>query len=180
MPLSVSSAQSVDTLRFSTATAADAAAIAALRAAAAEKLTADFGHGHWSFITNEAAVLRDLKASTVLVARDRGKIVATLTLQTKKPWAIDVAYFTPCKKALYLVNMAVDPRRQRRGIGRALLTEALREAQQLPAGAIRLDAYDADAGAGEFYRRCGYRQAGKKTYRGVALVYFECMTGVES
>ena len=76
--------------------------------------------------------------------------------------------------------MAVHPRRQRRGIGRALMTEALRVARALPAGAIRLDAYDADAGAGEFYLRCGYRQAGKKTYRGVPLVYFECMTGVES
>lgn len=167
-------------MRFSRATAAGAPAIADLRAAAAEKLTADFGHGHWSSITNEAAVKRDLKALTVLVARDRNKIVATLTLTTKKPWAIDPAYFTPCKKALYLINMAVHPRRQRRGIGRALMAEALRVARELPADAIRLDAYDTDAGAGEFYRRCGYRPAGKKTYRGVPLVYFECMTGVES
>jgi ribosomal protein S18 acetylase RimI-like enzyme len=167
-------------LRFSTATRADAAAIADVRVAAAEQLTRDFGHGHWSSITNEAAVLRDLKVSTVLVARDRGKIVATLTLQTKKPWAIDAGYFTACTKPLYLINMAVHPRRQRRGIGRALMTEALRVARERAAGAIRLDAYDADAGAGEFYRRCGYRQAGKKTYRGQPLVYFECMTGVES
>ena len=167
-------------MRFSTATAADAAAIAALRAAAAVKLTDEFGHGHWSSLTNEAAVRRDLKSATVLVARDRGKIVATLTLQTKKPWAIDLAYFTPCKKALYLINMAVHPRRQRRGIGRALLTEAMRVARALPANVIRLDAYDADAGAGEFYRRCGYRPAGGTIYRGVPLVYFECMTGVES
>jgi GNAT superfamily N-acetyltransferase len=167
-------------LRFSRATAADAPAIADLRVAAADRLTEDFGHGHWSSHTYDAAVLRDLKASTVLVARDRGKIIATLTLQTKKPWAIDPAYFTPCKKALYLINMAVHPRRQRRGIGRALMAEALRVARELNAHAIRLDAYDADAGAGEFYRRCGYRQAGTKIYRGVPLVYFECMIGVES
>jgi GNAT superfamily N-acetyltransferase len=167
-------------LRFERATAADAAAIADVRAAAAEQLTRDFGRGHWSSITNEPAVRRDLKAATVLVARDRHKVVATLTLATKKPWAIDLAYFTPCKKALYLINMAVHPRRQRRGIGRALMAEALRVARELNAHVIRLDAYDADAGAGEFYRRCGYRQAGKKTYRGVPLVYFECMTGVES
>ena len=167
-------------MRFSRATAADAPAIADLRVAAADKLTADFGHGHWSSHTYAAAVLGDLKASTVLVARDRGKIIATLTLQTKKPWAIDPAYFTPCKKALYLINMAVHPRRQRRGIGRALMAEALRVAREQQANAIRLDAYDADAGAGGFYRRCGYRQAGTKTYRGVPLVYFECMTGVES
>jgi GNAT superfamily N-acetyltransferase len=151
-----------------------------LRVAVADRLTKDFGHGHWSSQTNDAAVLRDLKAATVLVARDRGKIIATLTLQTKKPWSIDVTYFTPCKKVLYLINMAVHPRRQRRGIGSALMAEALRMARDLPAGAIRLDAYDADAGAGEFYRRCGYRQRGKKAYRGVPLVYFECMTGAES
>ena len=167
-------------MQVSRATPSDAAAIVALRIAVADRLTKDFGHGHWSSHTNDAAVLRDLKASTVLVARDRGRIVATLTLQTKKPWAIDPAYFTPCRKALYLINMAVHPRRQRRGIGRALLTEALRVAREFPANVIRLDAYDADAGAGEFYRRCGYRPAGKKTYRGVPLVYFECMTGVES
>ena len=155
------------------------AAIVELRVAVADKLTRDFGHGHWSSLTNDAAVLRDLKAATVLVARDRGRIIATATLQTKKPWAIDVRYFTPCKKALYLINMAVHPRRQRRGIGRALMQEALRVARELPAGAIRLDAYDAAAGAGEFYRRCGYRQTGNRTYRGVPLVYFECMTGVE-
>lgn len=165
-------------MRFSTATRSDAAAIADLRAAAAARLTSDFGHGHWSSIAYEAAVLRDLKAATVLVARERKMVVGTLTLTAKKPWAIDVASFTPCKKPLYLINMAVDPRRQRRGIGRALLREALRVARALSAEAIRLDAYDADAGAGEFYRRCGYRPAGKKTYRGVPLVYFEYMTGV--
>ena len=151
-----------------------------MRAAAAERLTRDFGHGHWSSITSEAAVARDLKDATVLVARDRGKIIATLTLQTRKPWSIDVAYFTPCKKPLYLINMAVHPRRQRRGVGRALLAEARRVARELDANAIRLDAYDAEAGAGGFYQRCGYRQTGKKIYRGDPLVYFECMTGAES
>ena len=167
-------------MRFSTATPSDAPAIAALRAAAALELTRQFGHGHWSSMTYEAAVRRDLKAATVIVARDRGKIVGTLTLQTKKPWSIDVSYFTACQKPLYLINMAVDPRRQRRGIGRALLHEALRVARALSADALRLDAYDADAGAGGFYRRCGYRRAGRKSYRGVPLVYFECMIGVES
>ena len=87
----------------------DAAAIDAVRVAAADRLTRDFGEGHWSAHTNEAAVLRDIKASRVLAIRDRGEIVGTLTLQTKKPWAIDLAYFTPCPKALYLINMAVTP-----------------------------------------------------------------------
>jgi GNAT superfamily N-acetyltransferase len=156
----------------------DAADIAVIRVAAADRLTRNFGDGHWSAHTNDASVARDIKAATVLVARDRGTIVGTLTLQTKRPWAIDPQFFTPCRKPLYLVNMAVTPERQRSGIGRALLTEALSHARAFPANALRLDAYDGPAGSGEFYRRCGYVPVGGKSYRGVPLLYFELMTGV--
>ena len=165
-------------MEIAAATPADAEAIAALRVAAADRLTRDHGEGHWSSHTNEAAVVRDVKISTVLVARQRGKIAGTLTLQKKKPWAIDAACFTPCARPLYLVNMAVTPERQRQGIGRALLSEALAVARTKRANALRLDAYDGPAGGGEFYRRCGYTAAGGKIYRGVPLLYFELMTGV--
>ena len=158
----------------------DAAAIAAVRVAAADRLTRDFGDGHWSAHTNEASVLRDMKASRVLAMRAHDQIVGTLTLQTKKPWAIDVSYFTPCRKALYLINMAVAPEHQRLGVGRALLEEALRVAQSFPADAIRLDAYQEPAGAGPFYRKCGYTHVGGASYRGVPLLYFELMTGAGS
>jgi len=157
----------------------EAAAIAAMRVAAADRLTKEFGDGHWSAHTNEAAVLRDMKTSRVLVIRDRGSVVGTLTLQTKKPWAIDVSFFTPCEKPLYLINMAVAPDRQRSGIGRALLDEAMIVARSVPADSIRLDAYDLPAGAGDFYRKCGYRNVGGKLFRGVPLLYFELMTGAE-
>lgn len=150
-----------------------------MRVAAADRLTRDFGEGHWSAHTNEASVLRDLKTSRVLVARERDAIIGTLTLQTKKPWAIDAAFFTPCRKPIYLINMAVVPDRQRSGIGRALLDEALAMARGIPADTIRLDAYDGAAGAGPFYRKCGYRLTGGKVYRGVPLVYFERLTGAE-
>jgi GNAT superfamily N-acetyltransferase len=150
-----------------------------VRIAAADGLTRDFGEGHWSAHTNEASVLRDIKTSQVLAARDGNVMVGTLTLQTKKPWAIDATYFTPCQKALYLINMAVAPDRQRSGVGRALLAEALLVARAFPADAIRLDAYEAPAGAGGFYRKCGYAAAGGKVYRGVPLLYFELMTGAE-
>lgn len=39
--------------------------------------------------------------------------------------------------------------------------------------AIRLDAYDATAGAGGFYARCGFAERGWVVHRGVPLVYFE-------
>jgi predicted N-acetyltransferase YhbS len=76
-----------------------------------------------------------------------------------------------------LINMAVTPERQRSGLGRALLVEALSAARSFPADAIRLDAYNSVAGAGDFYRKCGYTNVGGKSYRGVPLLYFELMTG---
>jgi GNAT superfamily N-acetyltransferase len=167
-------------VRITTATPDEAAAVAAVRIAAADRLTVDFGEGHWSSHTNDASVVRDMKVSTVLAARDLEQIVGTLTLQKRRPWAIDAAFFTPCEKALYVINMSVTPERQRSGIGRELLAEAFNIARAFGANALRLDAYDHPAGSGEFYRHCGYAGVGGKSYRGVPLLYFERMTGVSA
>lgn len=163
------------TLSFSPAAPEDAAAIAALRTAAAELLTREHGRGHWSHGATERGVLRGIESSTVLVGRDGGELVATLRLATKKPWAIDPSYFTTVKRPLYLLDMAVSPPRQRLGYGRRLLEHATEVARASPADAIRLDAYDADAGAAPFYAKCGYAQRGRVVYRGTPLVYFELM-----
>lgn len=71
--------------------------------------------------------------------------------------------------------MAVDPARQRRGIGRAYVAQARTLAACWPADAIVLDAYDADAGAGEFYCKCGFREVGRVTYKKTPLIYFEML-----
>jgi GNAT superfamily N-acetyltransferase len=55
------------------------------------------------------------------------------------------------------------------------MEEAKAVARAWPADAIRLDAYDHEAGAGEFYRKCGFKEVGRVTYRGVPLVYFELL-----
>jgi predicted N-acetyltransferase YhbS len=59
---------------------------------------------------------------------------------------------------------------QRQGIGHQLLDKAAKQARLWPADAIRLDAFDADAGAGSFYARCGF---GRVTYGKAPLIYFE-------
>ena len=160
-------------IRLELAAPSDALAISQLRNATADELVRVFGEGHWKGHCSERGVLSDMKRARVFVARRRGKIIATLTLQTRKPWAIDTAYFTPCKRPLYLINMAVAPRQQHTGVGRASLEAARALAENWPADAIRLDAYDAEAGAGEFYARCGYREVGRFVYRSVGLVYYE-------
>jgi GNAT superfamily N-acetyltransferase len=69
--------------------------------------------------------------------------------------------------------MAVKPARQGQGIGRLCLQEALRMGRDWPADAIRLDAYDAKAGAGGFYARCGMTERGRVSYKGTPLIYYE-------
>ena len=162
-------------LRIDVATEADAAELAELRTAVAEDLTEQHGPGHWSSPATEKSALRDITSSHALVARASDGLVGTVRLATKKPWAIDLRYFTPVGRALYLHDMAVMPSYQRRGLGRQLIAKAVDATASWPADAIRLDAYDHAAGAGPFYARCGFRPVGAATYRGVALLYFELM-----
>jgi GNAT superfamily N-acetyltransferase len=98
-----------------------------------------------------------------------------LALSTRKPRAIDKKYFSASRRPLYLTSMAVAPDRQRTGIGKLCIDETRRIAAQWPADAIRLDAFDAEAGAGDFYSKCGFREVGRASYRNVPLVYFEML-----
>lgn len=160
-------------LSVSLADQGDAPVLAALHTAAADDLTRRYGSGFWSSAATERGVLARMRHSRVLVARRGKDIVGTLQLQTKKPWAIDVSYFTLVKKAIYLTGMAVTPRLQRRGIGKLLLGEAAKQVIEWPADAIRLDAFDNVAGAGGFYAKCGFREVAHVVYREDPLIYFE-------
>jgi len=164
-------------VRFSLqpATAADAATLAALHLAVADHLTQIHGPGPWSSKVSEKGVLYAMRTSHVYVARLGTQVVGTLRLASKKPWAIDTRFFSACRKPLYLLGMAITPARQRQGIGRRCLKEAERIAKAWPADALRLDAYDAKAGAGGFYSRCGWKETGRATYRGAALIYYELL-----
>jgi GNAT superfamily N-acetyltransferase len=98
-------------------------------------------------------VLFTMKTATVYTARDRNRLIATVTLSTRKPWAIDKKYFSASTLPLYLTAMAVHPDEQRKGLGKLCIEDARRVARNWPSDAIRLDAYDAAAGAGEFSRK---------------------------
>jgi GNAT superfamily N-acetyltransferase len=160
-------------LTFSIATPAEVPELAALHTAAADELTRRYGQGPWSHQTTERGALNSLRYARVVIARRGKTIVGSLRLANKKPWAIDVSYFTPVKKAIYLTGMAVLPRLQRQGVGRRLMERAVEEARNWPADAIRLDAFNADAGAGGFYAQCGFRETARVVYRKAPLVYFE-------
>jgi GNAT superfamily N-acetyltransferase len=159
-------------VRFRDANDSDVEELAALKAAAAVDLTARFGEGHWSKpgptrIEVPSAHLR------TRVGYERGRIATALRLQTRKPWAVDVAYFTAVPRPLYLTGMVVAAGAQGGGRGRAALADAEAVARAWPANAIRLDAYDAPAGAGGFYAKCGYSECGRVRYKGDPLIYYE-------
>lgn len=164
------------TLSIREAVTADAEEVAALRLAAANDLTTRFGKGLWSSNTTEKGVLFAMKQGRVIIAARAGAIVGTLTLSTRKPWAIDPAYFTKVKTPIYLTSMAIDPKAQGQGVGRAMLVDADTRARNWPktrGDAIRLDAFDADAGAAGFYAKCGYEERGRAVFRTAPLIYFE-------
>ncbi|MDB6065212.1 MAG: GCN5-related N-acetyltransferase [Pedosphaera sp.] len=158
---------------FQSAGTNEAATLAILHNTVAEHLTSLHGHGPWSSKTSEKGLLSAMRTSSVFVALIDDEIVGTLHLTTKKPWAIDTSYFAPARAPLYLIAMAITPASQRQGIGRKCLVEAARTAKNWPADAIRLDAFDAEAGAGPFYERCGCTEVGRATYRGAPLIYYE-------
>lgn len=165
-------------LKLQPATPEDAEAIAALRNAVSDDLTFSHGKGPWTSHCTTAGVLFDLREAMLFVALHRDEVVATLKLATTKPWAIDLKYFPKAKRPLYLTSMAVAPERQRQGLGRACMEQALKIAQRARADAIFLDAYDHPAaGAGPFYAKCGWRETGRAVYREVPLIYYERAVG---
>jgi hypothetical protein len=160
-------------LEFRDATLQDVPLIAALQNAAAGALTARFGEGHWSSHVTERSVALSFRHACVRVGTVKGRIVTVLRLATKKPWAIDVSYFTPVEHPLYLTGMAIAIANQGRGMGRLALEDARATAAAWPGDAIRLDAYDAAAGAGDFYAKSGFQERGRVVYKGNPLVYYE-------
>jgi GNAT superfamily N-acetyltransferase len=160
-------------LKLRMATADDVADLVSLRLAVSQHLISQYGNGYWASGSTEKGVRFAMTRSTIYVARDRQRLIATLSLSTRKPWAIDKKYFSASQRPLYLTAMEVTPDLQRQGIGRQSIEEARRIARKWPADAIRLDAYDAAAGAGDFYSKCGFREVGRATYRNAPLIYFE-------
>jgi len=97
----------------------------------------------------------------------------SLKFRDATPDDVAVPYFTPVRRPLYLTGMAVSVAHQGQGLGSLALEDACAIAHHWPADAIRLDAYDAKAGAGGFYTRCGFTERGRVVYKGDPLVYYE-------
>lgn len=163
----------IPTFSITVAIPSDAAALAALRASVAHDMTQRFGEGDWSAKPSEPEVVKQVRASRVLVARRGAEIIGTVRLARALPWAIDASAFTEVTTALYVLGLSVAPDARGQGVGRNLMDAAKEATRAWPAEAVWLDAYDHVAGAGPFYLRCGFREVGRTKYRQMPLIYFE-------
>jgi GNAT superfamily N-acetyltransferase len=162
-------------LKLLLASADDIPELVAMRARVSQSLAKKFGDGFWAGRPTESSERFLMRIGQVYIARYRGKLIAALALSTRKPWSIDVNKFRASAKPLYLRAMAVEPAKQGNGIGSKCIAEVRRIAEEMGRDAIRLDAFDCPAGAGEFYRKCGFIETARVVYKGVPLIDFELM-----
>jgi ribosomal protein S18 acetylase RimI-like enzyme len=146
---------------ISKASLSDAGAIVALRTAVALGMAQEFGAGPWSACPDLAEVEQQLRVSQVLVARREAGIIGTVRLATM------------AQSAFYVLGLAVAPDCRGMGVGRRLMKAAKDAARSRPEMALWLDAYDHAAGAGPFYIKCGFRERGRTTHDGMALILYE-------
>jgi predicted N-acetyltransferase YhbS len=164
-------------ITISLANAEDVKALAAMRAAIAQDMTERFGDGAWSTVPSKVTVMKQMRASRVLVARREAKVVGTVRLATARPLAFDSSAFTPVNQALYVLGLAVAPQMRNQGLGRSLMDAAKEAASSSGVDALWLDAYDHPAGAGPFYAKCGFRHVGKTLHNNQPLFYYEWLAG---
>jgi GNAT superfamily N-acetyltransferase len=160
-------------LKLVLASASDIPELVAMRTRVSQNLAKKFGEGYWAGRPTEGGERFLMRIGQVYIARYRGRLIATLALSTRKPWSIDVKNFRASAKPLYLRAMAVEPARQGKGLGRQCIADVRRIAAEMGRDVIRLDAFDCAAGAGEFYRECGFTEVARVVYKGVPLIDFE-------
>lgn len=158
---------------ISTATVADVPSLVALRTSVAQRMAERYGEGDWSALPTEAAVIRQVRASRILIERRDSRIVGTVRLAAAIQALFDASAFTPVAHAFYVLGLAVAPDVQGQGIGRALMAAAKDTARESFADALWLDAFEHAAGAGIFYEKCGFRRVGGVQRGAMRLGYYE-------
>lgn len=139
----------------------DAEALAALRDEAAAWL---LEQGYVQWVPGEydgSRFAQSIARDEVLVVRDHGRIVATVTLTTNDElvWA---DRHRP--DASYLHRLIVARSRSGQGLGTTILREVERRAQARGHGVLRLDTVELNADLAAYYERHGFRAVGRREY----------------
>ncbi|HEX7601104.1 MAG TPA: GNAT family N-acetyltransferase [Polyangiaceae bacterium] len=155
-------------LVFTSATPGDARDIAMLHAVVAQHHQRAVPRARRWRVPPEKQIALWMKTTETLLAREGALLVATLRLDPARGFC-GVAPFTEVDGFVYLLEMAVHPSHQRRGVGRLCLEEAERWARARGSKAIRLDTNDDAIRAAAFYAACGYREV----LHHARTIYFE-------
>jgi GNAT superfamily N-acetyltransferase len=155
-------------VRFTAATPGDAREVVALHEAVAQHLQRAIpGARRWK-VPQEKQIALSMKTTETILAREGELLVATFRLDPARGFC-GVAPFTEADGFVYLLELAVHPSHQRRGVGRLCLDEAARWARARGSKAIRLDTNDDPIRAAAFYTACGYREV----LHHAQTIYFE-------
>lgn len=154
--------------------AGDIKLVRTILSAAAADLVTRFGSGHWSTVRSDKSLRHYASNGVLYIIEANSLVVGALQLTTRKIGFYREEWFAPRQGPVgYLLDMAVHPNHQQRGIGRRSMELVEGLAQLAGLRAIRLDAYRGRVGAGTFYKKCGYVSVHKGEMRGVPLEYFE-------
>jgi GNAT superfamily N-acetyltransferase len=106
--------------------------------------------------------------------RDDTEIMATFTASQEAPAYLDLSLWgSSGEPSLYLTRLAVLPRFQRRGIGRACIGAVERLALERDCRSVRLDAAELHARLLNWYVKLDYREVGRYEALGNRMVGFE-------
>jgi ribosomal protein S18 acetylase RimI-like enzyme len=140
------------------------------------------GLAHWI-----PAYPRDLfeehieKGAVFSVEARGGEPVATFTASCDAPDYLDLSLWpNDAKPALYLSQLAVSPKLQGRGIGRACIAAAERLAIEHGCRSIRLDVAESHAGLLDWYLGLGYRESCRYEAFGTRMVGFEKLVSLRA
>jgi len=110
-----------------------------------------------------------------------GEPVATFTAGCDAPHYLDLSlWLNDAEPSLYLTQLAVSPKLQRRGIGRACIAAVERLALEHCYRSIRLDAAEAHAELLDWYLDLGYRESCRYEAFGTRMVGFEKLVSTKA
>jgi ribosomal protein S18 acetylase RimI-like enzyme len=104
----------------------------------------------------ELAEMIESPAITLLIARDEGEIVGSLTL---------AMFRIPTGRRAWIEDVVVDNARRGRGIGEALTREALAVAKAAGATTVDLTSRPSREAANRLYQRVGFEKRETNVYR---------------
>jgi len=118
-----------------------------------------------------ATVREQIDRGEFVVARypSSGVVVAAMRLMWSDPaiWRHDDAF------AGYVHGLVIDRAHAGQGLGRHLLDWAARETKMTGASKLRLDCAETNLALRNYYRRCGFREVGRRDLNRFSVTLFE-------